>query len=86
MRATLPLRSMGIMMRLERTGIADLLVRAFEAEGLTTKEAYERLWFVDGTGLVVSSRKDLAEHKVPYAHDVEFTISVKSELVMVVFF
>ncbi len=54
------------------TGIADLLVRAFEAEGLTTKEAYERLWFVDGTGLVVSSRKDLAEHKVPYAHDVEF--------------
>ncbi len=54
------------------TGIADLLVRAFEAEGLTTKEAYDRLWFVDGTGLVVSSRKDLAEHKVPYAHDVEF--------------
>jgi malate dehydrogenase (oxaloacetate-decarboxylating)(NADP+) len=54
------------------TGIADLLVRAFEAEGLTTKEAYDRLWFVDGTGLVVSSRKDLAEHKIPYAHDVEF--------------
>jgi len=54
------------------TGIADLLVRAFEAEGLSTKEAYERLWFVDGTGLVVSSRKDLAEHKIPYAHDVEF--------------
>ena len=54
------------------TGIADLLVRAFEAEGLSTKEAYERLWFVDGTGLVVKSRKDLAEHKVPYAHDVEF--------------
>ncbi len=54
------------------TGIAELLVRAFEAEGLTTKEAYERLWFVDGTGLVVKSRKDLAEHKVPYAHDVEF--------------
>jgi malate dehydrogenase (oxaloacetate-decarboxylating)(NADP+) len=54
------------------TGIAELLVRAFEAEGLTTTEAYERLWFVDGTGLVVSSRKDLAEHKIPYAHDVEF--------------
>jgi malate dehydrogenase (oxaloacetate-decarboxylating)(NADP+) len=54
------------------TGIAELLVRAFEAEGLSTKEAYERLWFVDGTGLVVSSRKDLAEHKVAYAHDVEF--------------
>jgi malate dehydrogenase (oxaloacetate-decarboxylating)(NADP+) len=54
------------------TGIAELLVKAFEAEGLSTKEAYERLWFVDGTGLVVTSRKDLAEHKVPYAHDVPF--------------
>ena len=54
------------------TGIAELLVHAFEAEGLTTQEAYERLWFVDGTGLVVKSRKDLAEHKVPYAHDVPF--------------
>ena len=54
------------------TGIADLLVRAFEAEGLTKKEAYERLWFVDGTGLVVSSRTDLAEHKIPYAHNFQF--------------
>lgn len=54
------------------TGIADLLVRAFEAEGLTRKEAYERLWFVDGKGLVVSSRTDLAEHKIPYAQNVEF--------------
>ena len=53
------------------TGIADLLVRAFEAEGLTRKEAYERLWFVDGKGLVVTGRNDLAEHKIPYAHDVE---------------
>ena len=53
------------------TGIADLLVRAFEAEGLTRKEAYERLWFVDGKGLVVSGRSDLAEHKIPYAHNHE---------------
>ena len=53
------------------TGIADLLVRAFEAEGLTRKEAYERLWFVDGKGLVVSSRTDLAEHKIPYAQNFE---------------
>lgn len=51
------------------TGIADLMVRAFQAEGLSRKEAYERLWFVDGKGLVVSSRKDLAEHKIPFAHD-----------------
>lgn len=54
------------------TGVGELLIKAFEAEGLTTREAYERLWFVDGTGLVVSGRMDLAEHKVPYAHDVPF--------------
>ena len=51
------------------TGIADLLVRAFEMEGLTRKEAYDRLWFVDGKGLVVTGRNDLAEHKIPYAQD-----------------
>lgn len=50
------------------TGIADLMVRAFEEEGLSREEAYNRLWFVDGKGLVVSGRTDLAEHKIPYAH------------------
>jgi malate dehydrogenase (oxaloacetate-decarboxylating)(NADP+) len=51
------------------TGIADLMVSAFEDEGLSRKEALERLWFVDGKGLVVSSRTDLADHKKPFAHD-----------------
>lgn len=51
------------------TGIADLMVRAFEDQGLSRADAYERLWFVDGKGLVVSGRTDLADHKVPYAHD-----------------
>ncbi|MDQ3018041.1 MAG: NAD-dependent malic enzyme [Bacteroidota bacterium] len=50
------------------TGIGDLMVRAFEEEGLTRDEALKRLWFVDGTGLVVSSRTDLAAHKLPFAH------------------
>jgi malate dehydrogenase (oxaloacetate-decarboxylating)(NADP+) len=45
------------------------MVSAFEAEGLSRKEALERLWFVDGKGLVVSSRTDLADHKKPFAHD-----------------
>lgn len=53
------------------TGIADLMVRAFEDEGLSNNEAYNRLWFVDGKGLVVSGRTDLAEHKIPYAHNYE---------------
>ncbi len=52
------------------TGIADLMVRAFQAEGLSREEAYRRLWFVDGRGLVVANRlPDLADHKIPFAHD-----------------
>ncbi|MFT7382249.1 MAG: malate dehydrogenase (oxaloacetate-decarboxylating)(NADP+) [Roseivirga sp.] len=50
------------------TGIADLMVRAFEAEGLTNQEARERLWFVDINGLIVAERTDLLEHNLPYAH------------------
>jgi malate dehydrogenase (oxaloacetate-decarboxylating)(NADP+) len=53
------------------TGIADLMVSAFMAEGLTKVEAYKQLWFVDVKGLVVSGRTDLLEHNLPYAHDYE---------------
>jgi len=51
------------------TGIADLMVSAFENEGLTNKEARSRLWFVDVVGLVVKGRTDLLEHNIPYAHE-----------------
>ena len=51
------------------TGIGDLMVTAFQAEGLSEAEARKRLWFVDLEGLVVSSRSDLAPHNLPYAHD-----------------
>lgn len=51
------------------TGIADLMVSAFEEAGLSRKDAHSRLWFVDQYGLVVSSRDDLMEHNLPYAHD-----------------
>ena len=53
------------------TGIVDLMVRAFEKEGLTSEEAIDRLWFVDVNGLVVSGRDDLMEHNLAYAHDHE---------------
>jgi len=50
-------------------GICHLIVRALMAEGLSEKDARERCWLVDSHGLVVKSRTDLAEHKLPYAHD-----------------
>ncbi|MEP6792689.1 MAG: NAD-dependent malic enzyme [Saprospiraceae bacterium] len=49
------------------TGIADLMVTAFVEEGLSREEAYNRLWFVDSSGLVVDGRKDLVKHKAAYA-------------------
>jgi malate dehydrogenase (oxaloacetate-decarboxylating)(NADP+) len=53
------------------TGIADLMITAFQKEGLSEAEAYQRLWFVDINGLVVAGRDDLMDHNLPYAHDHE---------------
>ena len=51
------------------TGIADLVVSAMIAQGLTAAAARERCWLVDSKGLVVKSRTDLAAHKLSYAHE-----------------
>ncbi len=51
------------------TGIADLMVEALAATGLSKQQARERLWFVDINGLVVKDRCDeLLPHNMPYAH------------------
>jgi malate dehydrogenase (oxaloacetate-decarboxylating)(NADP+) len=51
------------------TGIADLIVSAMMAEGLSEADALRRTWLVDSRGLVVKNRAGLTEHKLRYAHD-----------------
>lgn len=54
------------------TGIANLIVSAMHAEGISEAKARLNCWFLDSKGLVVHSRTDLADHKKPYAHDHPF--------------
>jgi malate dehydrogenase (oxaloacetate-decarboxylating)(NADP+) len=51
------------------TGIADLVVSAMMAEGVSEAEALRHTWLVDSRGLVVKNRAGLTDHKLRYAHD-----------------
>ena len=51
------------------TGIADLVISAMMAEGVSEAEALRRNWLVDSRGLVVKNRAGLTDHKLRYAHD-----------------
>jgi len=52
-------------------GIGELITAALAAQGMPEEEARRRCWFFDSRGLVVSNRKDLSDHKRPFAHDHE---------------
>ncbi len=52
-------------------GIAEMLIQKFKRDGLSKKEALERIYMFDVNGLLVKSRKDLAEYQLPFAHDCE---------------
>lgn len=53
-------------------GIADLIAYAVSEEtGVTLEEARRNIHLVDSRGLVTGKRKNLAAHKIPYAHDFE---------------
>ena len=53
-------------------GIGNMISSALVVDGLSEQEARKRCWFVDSKGLVVKNRSDLAEYKLPYAHDYEY--------------
>lgn len=54
-------------------GIGNLITAAAVDEGLSLEAARRLCYFFDSKGLVVKSRTNLVEHKLPFAHDYEFT-------------
>lgn len=50
-------------------GIADLMVNAFCAAGLSKQQAQERLWFIDRKGLVTSRNENTKPRIKPFAHE-----------------
>jgi malate dehydrogenase (oxaloacetate-decarboxylating)(NADP+) len=56
-------------------GIADVFVAALADQGIPADEARKQCWFVDTKGLLVAGRDNIAEHKLPYAHEHQYTDS-----------
>jgi malate dehydrogenase (oxaloacetate-decarboxylating)(NADP+) len=50
-------------------GIADMLVKKFQKDGLGRDDAVRRIRMFDVNGLLVTSRPDLADHLRPFADD-----------------
>lgn len=53
------------------TGIAGLLIKILQENGLSKVEALERIWMFNSKGLLVNSRSDLENYKKTFAHDHE---------------
>lgn len=51
------------------TGIAQLISEAMVLEGIPLADGQAKNWLFDVNGLLVSSRTDLAEFQLPFAHD-----------------
>jgi malate dehydrogenase (oxaloacetate-decarboxylating)(NADP+) len=49
-------------------GLAGLLCSALVAQGMTLKDAQSRVYMFDVNGLLESTRKDLVDFQMPYAH------------------
>jgi len=49
-------------------GLANLLCSALVVQGMTLKEAQSRVYMFDINGLLETTRKDLADFQIPYAH------------------
>ena len=49
-------------------GLANLLCSALVAQGVTLKEAQSRVYMFDINGLLETTRKDLLDFQMPYAH------------------
>jgi malate dehydrogenase (oxaloacetate-decarboxylating)(NADP+) len=63
------------------TGIASLMLKILQDNGLSAEEALNCLWMFNSKGLLVNSRTDLESYKKQFAHDHEpisdFTIAIK---------
>jgi malate dehydrogenase (oxaloacetate-decarboxylating)(NADP+) len=51
------------------TGIAELIAQALALEGLALDAGRQKSWLYDVNGLIIASRKDLADFQRPFAHD-----------------
>ncbi len=60
-------------------GIGELLVTAFEEDGLSHEEAVRRIWTTDTRGLVTGDRPKLEGYKATYARPAEETACYKAK-------